>query len=159
PVAGYRRGAGHDGFDDDLPHGGGPVLGLVTQGDACVEYRRQTETRRHTRDGLVIPSNEQGVTIMSDEQPTLEAHAPAEPPVPPPETAPATKPEDAKAPPEAPLPAPPEASESEPAPETKPEEPAAPSNKKWYVVKVQSGREESIKEAIERRVKIEGLEE
>ena len=45
-------------------------------------------------------------------------------------------------------------------PWTKPptaEEP--PSNKHWYVVKVQSGREESIKEAIERRVKIEGLEE
>src|SRR5262249_6574619 len=37
--------------------------------------------------------------------------------------------------------------------------PPAPSNKHWYVVKVQSGREESIKEAIERRVKIEGLEE
>jgi transcriptional antiterminator NusG len=37
---------------------------------------------------------------------------------------------------------------------------AAPaSNKHWYVVKVQSGREESIKEAIERRVKIEGLED
>jgi transcriptional antiterminator NusG len=36
---------------------------------------------------------------------------------------------------------------------------AAPNNKHWYVVKVQSGREESIKEAIERRVKIEGLEE
>ncbi len=35
----------------------------------------------------------------------------------------------------------------------------APSNKHWYVVKVQSGREESIKDAIERRVKIEGLEE
>jgi transcription termination/antitermination protein NusG len=34
-----------------------------------------------------------------------------------------------------------------------------PGNKRWYVVKVQSGREESIKEAIERRVKIEGLEE
>src|SRR5437660_1053071 len=34
-----------------------------------------------------------------------------------------------------------------------------PSDKHWYVVKVQSGREESIKEAIERRVKIEGLEE
>jgi transcriptional antiterminator NusG len=32
-------------------------------------------------------------------------------------------------------------------------------NKYWYVVKVQSGREESIKDAIERRVKIEGLEE
>jgi len=38
-------------------------------------------------------------------------------------------------------------------------EAAAPSNKRWYVVKVQSGREESIKEAIERRVKIEGLQE
>src|SRR5204862_5987091 len=34
-----------------------------------------------------------------------------------------------------------------------------PSNKHWYVVKVQSGREESIKEAIERSVKIEGLDE
>jgi transcription termination/antitermination protein NusG len=34
-----------------------------------------------------------------------------------------------------------------------------PPNKHWYVVKVQSGREESIKESIERRVKIEGLEE
>jgi transcription termination/antitermination protein NusG len=34
-----------------------------------------------------------------------------------------------------------------------------PSNKRWYVVKVQSGREKSIKEAIERRVKIEALEE
>jgi transcriptional antiterminator NusG len=37
--------------------------------------------------------------------------------------------------------------------------PPEPSKKHWYVVKVQSGREESIKEAIERRVKIEGLEE
>src|SRR5262245_10856023 len=37
--------------------------------------------------------------------------------------------------------------------------PATPSKKQWYVVKIQSGREESIKEAIERRVKIEGLEE
>jgi transcriptional antiterminator NusG len=32
-------------------------------------------------------------------------------------------------------------------------------NLRWYVVKVQSGREDSIKEAIERRVKIEGLED
>jgi transcriptional antiterminator NusG len=49
-----------------------------------------------------------------------------------------------------------------PPPEAPPaadEPPPAPSNKHWYVVKVQSGREESIKEAIERRVKIEGLEE
>ena len=34
-----------------------------------------------------------------------------------------------------------------------------PSNKHWYVVKVQSGREDSIKESIERRVKIEGLDD
>ena len=33
------------------------------------------------------------------------------------------------------------------------------SKKKWYVVKVQSAREESIKAAIERKVKIEGFEE
>lgn len=40
------------------------------------------------------------------------------------------------------------------------EAPAAPADsKQWYIVKVQSGREESIKGAIERRVKIEGLEE
>ena len=32
-------------------------------------------------------------------------------------------------------------------------------NMRWYVVKVQSGREESIRESIERRVKIEGLQE
>ncbi|HEV8058420.1 MAG TPA: transcription termination/antitermination protein NusG, partial [Gemmataceae bacterium] len=59
-------------------------------------------------------------------------------------------------------PAEPHAAAEEPAPEEA-EQPAAPpadENKKhWYVVKVQSGREESIKEAIERRVRIEGLEE
>jgi transcriptional antiterminator NusG len=49
--------------------------------------------------------------------------------------------------------------ESAEEPEEKAPPPAPPSNKRWYVVKVQSGREESIKEAIERRVKIEGLEE
>ena len=37
--------------------------------------------------------------------------------------------------------------------------PGPPDPKRWYIVKVQSGREESIKEAVERRVKIEGLEE
>jgi transcriptional antiterminator NusG len=46
-----------------------------------------------------------------------------------------------------------------PAAEEKKPEPPPPSKKRWYVVKVQSGREESIKEAIERRVKIEGLDE
>src|SRR6266576_3704439 len=38
-------------------------------------------------------------------------------------------------------------------------EPPASDNMKWYVVKVQSGREESIRDAIERRVKIEGRSE
>lgn len=54
----------------------------------------------------------------------------------------------------------PEAVDEAPAP-AEPESPPAPppSNKHWYVVKVQSGREETIKEAIERRVRIEGLEE
>jgi transcription termination/antitermination protein NusG len=80
--------------------------------------------------------------------------------------------DDAKAPDEAPAPEPTPpplpAAEPEPEPvaaedieEGPAEEPAPPEeNKKhWYVVKVQSGREDTIKEAIERRVKKEGLEE
>jgi transcriptional antiterminator NusG len=59
-----------------------------------------------------------------------------------------------------PAPAPEAAAEADEAPEPAAEEkPPEPSNKRWYVVKVQSGREETIKDAIERRVKIEGLEE
>jgi len=64
-----------------------------------------------------------------------------------------------------PEPEPEEVTEEAPAEESAPSEDAAPSTppvdekKHWYIVKVQSGREESIKEAIERRVKIEGLEE
>jgi transcriptional antiterminator NusG len=38
-------------------------------------------------------------------------------------------------------------------------EPAGDGKKKWYAIKVQSGREESIKAAILRKVAIEGLEE
>ena len=50
--------------------------------------------------------------------------------------------------------------DGESAPEAIDEPPAEPeTNKRWYVVKVQSGREDTIKEAIERRVKIEALEE
>jgi transcription termination/antitermination protein NusG len=55
-----------------------------------------------------------------------------------------------------------ESASSEEAPESSPTATAVaepPDKKHWYVVKVQSGREESIKEAIERRVKIEGVEE
>lgn len=85
-----------------------------------------------------------------------EASAPAEPvseaPVPAAEPPPASEAEEVSAA---------ASSEEQTAPEAEtPAAPAAPpSNKHWYVVKVQSGREESIKEAIERRVKIEGLEE
>lgn len=49
------------------------------------------------------------------------------------------------------------APDAEPAADAPPAEPE--SKKKWYVIKVQSGREESIKAAIERKVKIEGIEE
>ena len=31
--------------------------------------------------------------------------------------------------------------------------------KQWYVLKVQSGREEQVKESVEKRIKIEGLED
>jgi transcriptional antiterminator NusG len=41
----------------------------------------------------------------------------------------------------------------------KPPEAAPVGGKKWYVVKVASGREESIKNAILRKIKIEGLEQ
>jgi transcriptional antiterminator NusG len=76
----------------------------------------------------------------------------AEEPVP---AATAEAPAPAEVPPAEPAPEPEAAAEAQ---EAAPAE-APPSNKHWYVVKVQSGREESIKEAIERRVKIEGLEE
>jgi transcription termination/antitermination protein NusG len=50
--------------------------------------------------------------------------------------------------------------EGTPAEGEKPVAPAPPpSKRRWYVVKVQSGREDSIRNAIERRVKIDGLEE
>lgn len=48
-------------------------------------------------------------------------------------------------------------------PAAEPAAPAAPavvpSNKKFYIIKVQSGREDTIRASVERRVRIEGLEE
>jgi len=112
---------------------------------------------------------------MTDVLPTPESPAPpvvvpaeevvpvvAETPEPvssPVEEAVAEEPAPAAAPPEAPP------GDLPPGPPDVPPEPGGPgaapppSNKHWYVVKVQSGREDSIKEAIERRVKIERLEE
>lgn len=89
------------------------------------------------------------------------------PPTIPAESGAADTPPDPAAEVTAPEPAVEETSAPEPKEEVAEKEPAAaepvaetaPSNKRWYVVKVQSGREDSIKEAIERRVKIEALEE
>jgi transcription termination/antitermination protein NusG len=58
--------------------------------------------------------------------------------------------------PDAPAMAPPAEVLAEPAPAVAPTEPAH--SKKWYVVKVQSGREDSIRGALERRIKLENLE-
>lgn len=122
-------------------------------------------------ENISSPDPTPAVTPPAPREAVHEEHTPA-PPTPPAEVPPE---EAAPAEPvsEAPLPAaePPQASNAEAPPastgaeqtvakaETPPEEEAKPSNKHWYVVKVQSGREESIKDAIERRVKIEGLEE
>jgi transcriptional antiterminator NusG len=112
--------------------------------------------------------------------PTAAEQQPTDPAVPAPdpaETPPAETPEQTAQPQPEPGPAPPnpdaevkadspkpakrgkaaKAKDEEPTPEPTPPQPD--SKKRWYAVKVQSGREESIKEAIERRVKIEGLEE
>lgn len=103
--------------------------------------------------------------VVSDA--TAAPPAPAEP-TPTPEAAdtPVTANEPAPQPePEAPVDETPAAAEEEAPPESEEEPTSEPvaavegSKKHWYVVKVQSGREDSIKEAIERRVKIEGLEE
>src|SRR5581483_5388254 len=99
-------------------------------------------------------------------QPGMPAEPPAAPPEPTAQAAVETA-QAAQAEPPAAEEAAPEALPPSAAADQAPEEPSAaaetpaaePSNKNWYVVKVQSGREESIKEAIERRVKIEGLEE
>jgi transcriptional antiterminator NusG len=82
---------------------------------------------------------------MSDEEPTPEA---TEPDATPAEAAPAAATavaEEPPAPPETPV-----------ATDAAPEPP--PHSKKWYVVKVQSGREDSIRGNLERRIKLENLE-
>lgn len=50
------------------------------------------------------------------------------------------------------------AAEAEPEPAADPAPADGESARKWYVIKVQSGREESIKGAVERKIKIENLE-
>ena len=90
----------------------------------------------HADSGGEVPAEEEKTEEKAAEEPAAAAETPP--------AAAATVSEESAA-----SPAPPEA---EPAPQQ-------PSNKHWYVVKVQSGREDTIKEAIERKVKIDGLEE
>jgi transcriptional antiterminator NusG len=96
---------------------------------------------------------------MAEERPNAEPQRteaetpPAETPPAPAEAVPASGSADNGTPPDAP----PEAQDGAEGQDGA--APPKPSNKHWYVVKVQSGREESIKEAIEKRVKIEGLDE
>lgn len=89
----------------------------------------------------------------TDEQ--LDAPAPAvdETPTPDAEEIDAEEVESAEAAPEEPT------DSAEAADDAPPADATPATNRKWYIVKVTSGREESIKAAIERRVKIEGLEE
>jgi transcription termination/antitermination protein NusG len=105
----------------------------------------------------------EGITMVEESLPGDQPeHPPSEPSAPeaenPKSTLDAPVPE-TDATDESASPAPPEPKPSSGAPAAGDGESKAPDNKHWYVVKVQSGREESIKEAIERRVKIEGLEE
>jgi transcription termination/antitermination protein NusG len=128
------------------------------------------ENATHVTDHAADPSAELPPPIAGDPPPTEEPPPPIAAPEPSavvarseeierqmePETADAAEQEPPSEPPEAPAEATPEEAE-QPAPT--PEQPAPDEKKHWYIVKVQSGREESIKEAVERRVKIEGLEE
>lgn len=93
-------------------------------------------------------------------EPEAEPEAPevaAEEPEPEPEPEPEAEPEPEEG--AAPVAAEAPADDAEPADAAPAEPPAEESKKKWYVIKVQSGREDTIKAAIERKVKIEGLEE
>src|SRR5262245_7463166 len=95
-----------------------------------------------------LPTTAESIPAPADPQAPAPDHVVADAPAPAPEV-PADQPVAAE---EAPAEAHPAAAEqAEPAQQQ--------TNKRWYVVKVQSGREESIREAIERKVKIEGLEE
>jgi transcriptional antiterminator NusG len=94
-----------------------------------------------------LPEVEPAPQTMAESTPSEPAPAPAPPE---PVMAPPTDPPVAE-----------EISASEPdVEEPAPEEELPPEHQKhWYVVKVQSGREDTIKEAIERRMRKEGLEE
>jgi transcriptional antiterminator NusG len=89
----------------------------------------------------------------ASEQPEPEPASEAEPPSPPAEPEPKAKPKRTRKSKTAAA----KSDESEAATAVATATPD--SSKKWYAVKIQSGREESIKSAIERKVKIEGLEQ
>jgi transcriptional antiterminator NusG len=104
------------------------------------------------------PVGPDGAALATEEPPAADSPPVATGGLEPPKPA-AKKPRGKKAAEPAEEPAPSTAAEEAPADGAPAAEPAPESKKKWYVVKVTSGREESIKSAIERKVKIEGLEE
>jgi transcriptional antiterminator NusG len=114
--------------------------------------------------------------MMTDEPTTATVEAPEASDDPPHEASHPVPPEGTEGynPDSVPPETPPEVPEATPSSETPPDEvppsepplvagetPPAPepSKKHWYVVKVQSGREDSIRNALERRIKIDSLEE
>jgi transcriptional antiterminator NusG len=101
-----------------------------------------TDTAASDQQQEPVPASETGAAPLTEETPPAPAEADQA-------AAPESAAEEAPAAEEK---APPAAPEAEPAEQK-------PSKMHWYVVKVQSGREDTIKEAIERKVKIEGLEE
>ena len=110
----------------------------------------------------VAPTETAAAPSAPSEPPPAEEVQTAEPTPEPEPTATEAEPPVEPTTPELESPTPPVAEETpEPAeePEAVPVAQVPDSNKRWYVVKVQSGREDTIKEAIERRVKIEALEE
>jgi len=127
-------------------------IAALTEEPAPVEPPAAAETHAPQPE----PASEALVPTHEPAPVTEEAkpEPPAEEPKPKPKRAKAAK--TPKAAPTAPEPATPTASV---APAAEPTAPASDTKKKWYAIKVQSGREDTIKSAILRKVAIEGLEE
>lgn len=114
----------------------------------------------------MTPHGTADMTADENETPVIDAEAPAEEAAPPEPVA--AEPEAVEAPPEPepeppPTPKPAKKAKAEPRtadPQPEPAVAGAPeaSQKKWYVVKVTSGREDSIRGNLERRVKLDSLE-
>jgi len=135
----------------------------VVQAEPVVAVQAAPEPPPVAEPVLEAPAAVQLVETAPD-APAAVSVAEPEPIAPPPQ--PEAMPEPAPAAPSAPTPRKDPVTKKAVAPREEEEEPPAPTpspepekKKHWYVVKVQSGREDTIKEAIEKRVRKEGLEE